>query len=188
MEIILKNVSKSFDGKQVIRGLSHTFSSSLPNVITGASGCGKTTLINMLLGTLKPDSGEIIIPEGTRFSAVFQEDRLIENMSVFLNVKLVANKNVPREKISRLISEIGLADSEFVQAKDLSGGMKRRTAIARALVADFDVLILDEPFNGLDQENKTAVFNLINNYAKDKLIIYVTHDLSVLSDFSRLCL
>lgn len=173
--IVLENINKSFGKKQVLSGFSYTFDTASRTCIMGASGSGKSTLLNIILCLVKSDSGVITgVPEGA--SAVFQEDRLCEPYSAVMNVFAVTGKEVSEEKIVSLLRELGLEGSEYLPVSTLSGGMKRRVALARALLADFELLILDEPFKGLDEETRESVISVINKYTKGKTLIVATHD------------
>ncbi len=168
--ITLKNVSKSFGSKEVLKGFSHVF---LPGVtvIHGSSGAGKTTLARIILGLEKPDSGNVEV-EG-RVSALFQEDRLIENLSLLNNLLLVS---ADMERISLLIGKAGLSGNENLRVSTLSGGMKRRVSLIRALLTEYDSLILDEPFTGLDDGSRKEAAKLILSEAEGKTLIAISHD------------
>lgn len=175
-KITLRNINKSFDGKTVFENYSIAFEKGKRYCIMGQSGIGKTTLFNFLLNLKKPDSGEIDgVPDSV--SAVFQEDRLFEAFSSVENIRAVAGKSIANEEITKLLFELGLSGSEDLIVSRLSGGMKRRVAIARALLAESQLLIMDEPFKGLDGETRTKTAKVILEYAKNKTIIFSTHDI-----------
>lgn len=173
MDIILDHVFKGYEGKQVLKDFSARIPEGKVTCVMGPSGNGKTTLIRLLLGLEKPDSGRITgIPETV--STVFQEDRLCPDFSVLSNVTL---PSPGREKEAReLLSRLGLEKELSTPARLLSGGMKRRVAIARALLYPGDMLILDEGFKGLDEENRQAVRTVILEKYRGKTILSVTHD------------
>ncbi len=177
----LKNISKSFGDKSVLNNLSADFANGFRVCIMGASGSGKTTLLNIIMGLIKPDSGEII-DAPNQISAVFQEDRLCEPYSAVANVLAVTGKEISEEKIVSLLGELKLEGSEYLPVSTLSGGMRRRVALARALLAKGDMLILDEPFKGLDEETRRVVIDVINRYTKGKTLIVSTHDIRDASD------
>ncbi len=175
-EISLKNINKSFDGKIIFDDYSVSFEKGKRYCIMGQSGIGKTTLFNFLLNLKKPDSGEINgIPKYV--SAVFQEDRLFEAFSAVENIKAVAGQSVTNEEINQILFKLGLSGSEILTVSKLSGGMKRRVAIARALLAESQLLIMDEPFKGLDGETRIKTANVILEYSKNKTVIFSTHDI-----------
>lgn len=175
MNIIISDLCKSYGEKKVL----HHFNATLPNGKTtafmGTSGSGKTTLANILLGFEQADSGSVTgIPE--RKSAVFQEDRLSENFSALTNVQAVCKNKTEKEKAKKLLECLGLANDIKTQVKSLSGGMKRRVALARALCAEYDFLVLDEPFKGLDEQTKEKTMQLVKEMTKGKTVLLITHD------------
>ena len=176
MDIRVENLNKSFHGKQVLKDLNINFPKGKITCLMGASGTGKTTLANILMNLLKPDSGRVEGLEGKKISAVFQEDRLIEHWDAIENIRLVNNLGLTKEKINEHLKEINLKDYEEKPVRLLSGGMRRRVALVRAILSDYDVLILDEPFKGLDEELKKQVINYIRKMAKGKTVIIITHD------------
>ena len=177
MEIELRKVSKSFGEKQVLRNFSHTFSEGELTCVMGPSGCGKTTLLSLLLGLERPDSGEVLGMEGRRLSAIFQEDRLCENAGAVSNLRLV-NPALTRAEAEKMLRSLGLGDSLGQPVRTLSGGMKRRVAILRALGAPYDALLCDEPFKGLDAATKAQVIAYFQEKTRGKTVILVTHEKS----------
>lgn len=174
MDIELKNISKSFGEKNVLSAFSHRFCEGMTSCIMGASGCGKTTLLNIILGLLPPDSGELFGLEGLRKSAVFQENRLCESISAAANLLLV-NPKLSRSGAACLLSEVGLAGAVGA-VSEFSGGMKRRVAILRALCAEYDILLADEPFKGLDEATKLTVMDFFKRQTAGKTVLLVTHE------------
>ena len=175
MSIELRGVSKAFGEKQVLQNVSHLFPEGKLTCVMGPSGCGKTTLLSLLLGLVQPDAGEIRGMEGRKLSAIFQEDRLCENAGAVSNIRLV-NPRLSKGEAEEMLREVGLGDSLGQPVRTLSGGMKRRVAILRALAADYDVLLCDEPFKGLDQATKVLVMDYFLGKTKGKTVILVTHD------------
>lgn len=171
--IEIKNISKSFDGLKVLDNINHTFREAAVTAVSGPSGKGKTTLINIMLGLMKPDSGSVHIPEGKRISCVFQEDRLIEHMTAVQNLKLTSCKGAD---IAAALSALGIDPENTERVAKYSGGMRRRVAIARAVLSKPDILILDEPFKGLDEELRERTAGFILDSCKDACIILITHD------------
>ena len=176
MAVELKGVCKSFGDKLVLSKFDLVLERGI-TCIMGASGKGKTTIVNVLAGLVQADTGSVNIPSGTKFSFVFQEDRLLEWESALTNVLFVttnAKKNAPRAE--ELLTEAKLSDSIHKKARELSGGMKRRVAICRALIADYDILILDEPFKGLDANIKPRIIDMVKNHTKGKIVVAITHE------------
>ncbi|HHT88569.1 MAG TPA: ABC transporter ATP-binding protein [Clostridiales bacterium] len=176
MDIKVNNICKSFNGQQILDKVTMSFPNGSTTCIMGASGVGKTTLINILMGLLKPDSGEITGLSGKHISAVFQEDRLIENWDAVRNVMLVSGKDVTEEKVERHLSDVSLTEYKGKPVRDLSGGMRRRVAIVRALLSDYDLLVMDEPFKGLDDELKKQVISYVKENTNGQTLIIITHD------------
>ena len=173
-DIILDNICKSYGETVVLDNLSFRFPAGQCTCITGPSGCGKTTLLRILLGLEGPDSGTVAgLPH--RAAAVFQENRLFEDFSALSNAAAVC-PGVSRETIALHLTALGLGDSLHRPARLLSGGMQRRVAIARAVLAEGELLVLDEPFTGLDRDTKAVVINYLKDNARGRTLVLVTHD------------
>ena len=166
----LDHVSKSYQGRTVLRN----FSLELPDrgfcCILGPSGAGKTTLLRLMAGLEQPDSGTVTV--SAPVSMVFQEDRLLARDTVLENAALAADPQRAKELLVRL----GLAEWLFRRPAALSGGMRRRVDIARALAAPAGVYLMDEPLKGLDRDTKQAVLALIREETRNGLLVLVTHD------------
>lgn len=158
----------------MLDGFSATFPAGLCTCIMGPSGCGKTTLLRILLGLEAPDAGTVT-GRPDRCSAVFQENRLFESFSALSNLSAVA-KNGEKSLLLQHLKELGLEESAHAPVSTLSGGMKRRVAIARAVLAPGDLLVLDEPFTGLDRETKELVLSYVKQHTKGRTLVLVTHD------------
>ena len=172
--ILLEHISKSYAETVVFRDFSARLPLGETSVITGVSGGGKTTLLRLILGLETPDAGTITgVP--ARRAAVFQEDRLCPQLTALENVLLIAGRKREREARDMLV-RLGLGESLTVPAAELSGGMRRRCALARALCAEFDLLALDEPFKGLDEANRRAAMAAVRALSGDKTVLLVTHD------------
>lgn len=194
LKIKIDNLYKSFGDKIIFNNFSTVFSSDRLNFIMSESGSGKTTLINILLGLLKADKGTICLIyedkeqivkdiSSQKVAVVFQENRLCEDFSALSNIQLIQNpKNILLS--TDILSSLGLSQCLHQKVSSLSGGQKRRLAIARALASDFDILILDEPFQGLDMDNKLNTVRCIKDFIADKLLIIITHDTKEVEMFS----
>lgn len=184
MGIVVKNLNKSFNGKNVINNFSATFTEDKITCIMGKSGSGKTTLLNIFASLIEPDNAEILdISESVSY--VFQENRLCENFSALTNVKITLNnKKITDEDIKENFRMVGIDDAYSKPVSSFSGGMKRRVAIVRAVLADSKVLLLDEPFSGLDDITKKKVIEYIINGSKNRTVIITTHDISDIDQFS----
>ena len=172
--ILITNLSKRYGETVVFRDFSARIPLGETTVITGVSGGGKTTLLRLLLGLETPDAG-VIAGVPARRAAVFQEDRLCPQLTALENVRLAAGRKKEREA-REMLARLGLSDSLAVPAAALSGGMRRRCALARALCADFSLLALDEPFKGLDEANRRAAMEAVRDFSHDKTVLFVTHD------------
>ena len=172
-DIVIESLSFSYGENLVIDRFSRTFAPGSRNCFMGASGCGKTTLLNIILGLIPPGSGRVYgVPE--KITAVFQEDRLIESLDAADNLRLVTGKSKSASEIRDLLGLLGLEPGQPVS--EFSGGMKRRVAIARALIDPGDLVVMDEPFKGLDEITKAQVINVINDKTAGKTLLVVTHD------------
>lgn len=180
--IKLKNICKSYDGKAVLENFNCEIKKNQVNFIMGPSGRGKSTLLNILMGIEKSDEGTITGMKNLSLGAVFQEDRLCENMSVSSNIRMVHNnlKGQPKDdfinEIKILLNKTGLGDIAAKLVKTLSGGMKRRVSILRCVLADAEILLFDEALKGLDKQSEEQFMKVILPYLKGKTIIWVTHD------------
>ncbi|MGE4357428.1 MAG: ABC transporter ATP-binding protein [Candidatus Omnitrophota bacterium] len=197
IEII--NLCKSFDGKKVLDNLNLEIKTGETIVIIGRSGCGKSVLLKLIIGLLKPDSGEIIIDgeDITRlkgkeldrirmkFGMLFQSSALFDSLTVRENVGFFlyehgyTEKDKIEERIRECLRLVGLAGTEDLYPVQLSGGMKKRVALARAICMHPEIILYDEPTTGLDPITADAINNLIVSL-HDKLkitAIAVTHDM-----------
>lgn len=175
--ILLFDITKAYGEQTVLKHVSLELSDGKPVALMGSSGIGKTTLLRIVLGTESPDGGSIIRnSEARRFAVVFQENRLCEGISVRRNLELICRTKGQKEKIPMLLARLGLDGCAERRTSALSGGMKRRLAIGRALLADAPVLLLDEPFQGLDRETKIASMRLVRERMQGKIVLLVTHD------------
>ena len=172
----IRGICKSFEGRPVLENISFDFPEAAVTALRGPSGCGKTTLINIILGLLAPDEGEVLLPTSARTAAVFQEDRLIEHFSAARNVRLTAPSSVPDEQIHSALSELGLAQEGEKRVSEFSGGMRRRVAVIRAALFQPQLLLLDEPFKGLDEEMRARTASFLRRNCAQATTILVTHD------------
>ena len=182
MKLEMKNISMSFPGITIFKNLDFTLSGGKITCLMGPSGCGKTTLLNLLAGTVKPDSG-IIEPDTTgRIAFLFQESRLLPWMNVLANVTYLMDRHLSekakKQKGMELIKKVGLSGFENSYPAELSGGMKRRVSLARALGKNAALFLMDEPFSSLDDNLKDRMTILMKElFIKEKrTVLYVTHD------------
>lgn len=198
--IEIKNLHKRFDGETVLNGVNLTISDGDTLVIIGKSGCGKTVLLKHLIGLLKPDEGEIRI-DGIditkvrrkklyemrkKFGMLFQSGALFDSMTVGENIGLPLREHtrLSDEDIRRVVEEklrlVGLEQIENLRPAELSGGMKKRVALARALVMEPLYILFDEPTTGVDPVMADKINDLIIEIQKKlkTTSITVTHDIA----------
>ncbi|MCH5203544.1 MAG: ABC transporter ATP-binding protein [Oscillospiraceae bacterium] len=171
-----ENICKSFHDKAVLKNFTYEFPEGRITALVGQSGCGKTTLLSIMMGLIKADSGTLIGFDKP-ISAVFQEDRLCENLTVSANIRLVTGKRFTKTEIEKELCAVGLDGCAEKPVRELSGGMKRRTAIVRAMLADSEILFFDEPFKGLDSDTKRVVIEYVRQKSEGRTVIFVTHDM-----------
>jgi len=175
MELRVERLCKSYHGRPVLTDLTAVFPGGV-TCISAPSGTGKTTLLRLLLGLERPDSG-VILGADRLWAAVFQEDRLLEDLPAAANLRFALGEfSVP--EASGLLARLGLSLEDARPVREWSGGMRRRLALARALLAPSDALALDEPFTGLDGENRARCLELIFAAGEGKPVLLATHDLA----------
>lgn len=176
----VKNISKSFGDTVVLDGFSYQFDRKV-YVLSEPSGAGKTTLLRILCGLETADSGTVFTSPQAKTVMMFQEDRLLENLSVVANIMLALRAHTQeqnqsaRERIKEALCGVGLEGTENKPVKELSGGQKRRVALLRSLFADSDIILLDEPLKGLDEAFKQQVVTFVKPFIESKVVIWVTH-------------
>ncbi len=171
MSIMMNNITFGYGATRICEGLGWTLPESGVVCLWGPSGCGKTTLLRLLAGLEKPQGG-VIEPSGYAISMVFQEDRLLPWLTVRQNAALACDDAA---RVDALLDAVGLTDYADSTPDAISGGQQRRVALVRALAADSELLLLDEPFTGLDEETKALVLPLIRKAASTRPVVLVTH-------------
>jgi NitT/TauT family transport system ATP-binding protein len=182
MAYALVNLGKAYGSMPVIDGLSLEFPEGSVTAILGPSGCGKTSILNILAGLDKDYTGKLQ-GFGTAGAAyVFQEDRLMPWMSAVANVEFVLRPYMDKARRAtaalEALEDVGLAGSANLLPDTLSGGMRRRVALARAFAFPSEVLLLDEPFSALDLKTRISVMDLFLDLRQNdgRTAIVVTHD------------
>ncbi len=198
--IEIQHISKAFDDKQILTDISGVFQKGKPNLIIGASGTGKSVLLKCIVGLAKPDTGEVFF-DGRNFNhaerdlkieirreigMLFQGGALFDSKNVEDNVMFPLNiltKMKPDEKLDRVnfcLKRVGLDHANKKMPSELSGGMKKRVGIARAIVNNPKYLFCDEPNSGLDPQTSILIDDLIGDITQDFDIttIVVTHDMN----------
>lgn len=198
--IQIKNVVKSFDENKVLKGLNLEISEGEAIAIIGRSGCGKSVLLKLIVGLLFPDSGEVIVQEKNvaqlaqkdlyslrrKFGFLFQGAALFDSMTVAENIALPILENnikISNKKLAYNIAEkldlVGLKGVEELKPSELSGGMRKRVGLARALITNPEFILYDEPTTGLDPISSDVIDELIENLSNNLKVtsIVVTHDM-----------
>lgn len=185
MTIEIKNLTKSFDRLKVFEAFSLSIQTNSITGIMGPSGCGKTTLLSLIAGLSTADKGSITGVDYNGLSCVFQEDNLIPWKTVAENLQFVAPHSTDAQ-IDTLLAQLHLTDYRDAYPKELSGGMRQRVSIARAFIYPSTLLLMDEPFTGIDFTLKEKLIDDFHDlwHTKPKTVIVISHDES---DIRRLC-
>ncbi len=180
MSLSVKNITKNFDDKQVLNNFSYSFSDRGIYALMGESGIGKTTLLRIIAGLEKNYGGEVIDGGISKVSFCFQEHRLFPELTALENVVFAISDKKDEavsDKATKLLLKMGFSiDDIYLYPEALSGGMKQRVSIARALLKDTPILLLDEPTKELDPQNASIVRELIYQESKRRLVIFVSHN------------
>ena len=169
----VENLTVQYGGTAVLENFSAEFPDGGVTAVSGRSGCGKTTLLAVLLGLLRPDGGTV--SGFRRPSAVFQEDRLLPFLSAEKNIAVTAG--CTEAEAGEALLSVGFdAADRGKRAFELSGGMARRVAIVRAMLAPGDAVLLDEPFKGLDERTRAQVVRFVCENRRGRTMVVVTHD------------
>ncbi len=196
LSIKLDNVSKGFEGKTVIDQITCEFKNKEVHVILGKSGTGKSVLLKMIMGLFKPELGRILIDNKDLNIAVNENDlilsyifqssallnslNVLDNITIFLDENRIGSKDERVNKAYDILSDLGIQDSAKSFPSELSGGMRKRVAIARSLIISPDILLYDEPTAELDPINTKVIAQIIKQLKIDSSItqIVVTHDIN----------
>jgi len=175
--LIVKEVEKSFNELLVLNNINFEIKDSEIVAIIGPSGCGKSTLLNVISGLVQPDKG-LIAGADNAISCVFQDDRLLPWRNVWENVSLANDKENPL-RIQELIEAVGLSGFEKYYPSQLSGGMKKRCGIARAFYHSSELLLLDEPFQGLDYCLRREMLDMLLKVWRmnKQSVLFITHEI-----------
>lgn len=198
--IQIENVSKSFGEHILFSNLNIEINTGEFVIFSGASGCGKTTLLNMIGGLEKPSDGQILVDGAdinkrrnqleyfrSKVGFLFQNFALVENKTVKQNLELVRKKNRSNITIDQALEKAGLSDKLDATVYTLSGGEQQRIALARLMVKKCDIILADEPTGSLDKGNAKAVIDILKelNQKHGKTVIMVTHDEELKKQGSR---
>lgn len=183
MKICIRNLNKTYGNDKIFDDFNIDFYEDKVNCIVGESGCGKTTLLNIIAGLTDVESCEINEITRRDISYVFQEDRLIPWLTIKENLEMALKKYYEKqdlkEKVKEVLTLVGICRIENKYPHELSGGMKQRVNIARAFGKPSKIILLDEPFKSLDYKLKYTIINEFIEILKkeNRMVILVTHDL-----------
>lgn len=189
--ISIKNINKRYNNKVIFQDFQIDFYKNKVNCIVGKSGCGKSTLLNIISGIIENDDEEFISIESYGLSYIFQEDRLIDWLTVEENISLVVNKIYDKKEREELCNKyldlVGIKEYKKYYPQMLSGGLRQRVNIARSLIYPSKIIIMDEPFKSIDVINKEIIMNNLKEILKqeNRTVLFVTHDIEealILSD------
>lgn len=183
----LCNISKRFNGRKILNNINFEFDNNI-YVISGQSGIGKTTLLNIIAGYLNVDTGEILKKDTSRIEYLFQEDLLFSNLTVKENmfIKYSSDNCVEKDTVitlfKNILSKLKIEHLLNEKISMLSGGEKQRVQLANILIRDPDIILMDEPISKLDGNSRKDVIDLISNIFSDKTVIMISHD-DIVGDF-----
>ena len=169
MELRVEGLTKRYGGEAVLKGVSFVLHEGI-TCLMAPSGAGKTTLLRILLGLERADGGRVTGLAGHRVS------RLLPGLDAEGNLRFALGAEYDRVSAAEMLRELGLSDVGTKPVRDYSGGMQRRLALARALLAPWELLLLDEPFAGLDRASRDRAAECVRRYAAGKTVLAVTHD------------
>jgi NitT/TauT family transport system ATP-binding protein len=174
--VALEKVTRRYDQEIVLDKFTLNLDEDRVTAVMGANGSGKTTIARLILGLDSPDGGTVVGLDGRRLAAVFQENRLCEHLSAVSNVGLVLD-HPDRADVEDHLRRAGLPKEAWNRpVKTLSGGQRRRVAIVRALVGDADLVVMDEPFSGIDKGSKADLVEYIRERLTGRTALLITHE------------
>lgn len=177
--ISVKNLTVAFGEKTVFSNLSVDLRRDVPTLLVGPSGSGKTTLLRAILGLQKPTSGKVIVPIGMKMAVAFQEPRLFRTQNAREQLMAVG---ATQARADALLAAAGLFDAAAQYPRTLSGGMQHRVSVLRALAAEREAILLDEPLAGLDAKTATEMVRLILKESAGKILVISTHHPEMFAD------
>ena len=174
--IRLQNITVSYGEQTVLKNMDLTVPTGGRIALMGPSGCGKTTLLRLIAGLVKPTEGALHV-QTDRIAFLFQDPRLLSGRTAAENVNAVlSDRQKTMPEALKWLSAVGLSEAAGKYPHELSGGMQQRVSLARALAYDGNILLLDEPLKGLDEDTKEDMIRLLNTHTAGKTILFATHD------------
>lgn len=192
INLSIQNINKRYDEHVILKNFTIDFKVNKVNCIVGKSGCGKSTLLNIISGIIKNDTEDFKTIEDVGVSYIFQEDRLIDWLTVEDNIKIVANNHYEKDILENIcdnyLNLVGIKEYKKYYPQMLSGGSRQRVNITRAFIYPSKVIIMDEPFKSIDIKNKMAIMKNLKEILsqEQRTVIFVTHDIDeamFLSDY-----
>ncbi|MCC0706558.1 ABC transporter ATP-binding protein [Clostridioides sp. ES-S-0190-01] len=190
IRLSIENINKKYDNHIIFKNFNIDFNIDNVNCILGKSGCGKTTLLNIISGIIENDTCNLNIKESSNkigskidVSYIFQEDRLIDWLTVEENIKIVVNKHYSKTQLDKVCDEyldlVGIIKYKKFYPQMLSGGLRQRVNIARAFIYPSKTIIMDEPFKSIDAKNKQIIMDNFKDILKKekRTVLFVTHDI-----------
>ena len=189
MNLIIKSLNFSYRNEKVLKDLDFNFDSGVLNLISGNSGSGKTTFLNLLAGLEKPNSGSIILddiilsdnnqfiePENREIGFVFQDFALFPHLNARQNIEFAGKGN--NDLFNKLINKLSVSEHLSKYPHELSGGQQQRVSIGRAIYSEPKILLIDEPISNQDKNNKIEIIEIVSEFIeqKDIICILVSHD------------
>ena len=176
----IQNLCKSYENQPILDHLSLDLKEGGIYALMGPSGRGKTTFLHILMGIVPADEGKLLGFSKKRISAVFQEDRLFPFLTAAENIAAVSRNRCffsasELSSYNEILAELLPASSLSLPGRSFSGGMKRRASLARALLVPSDLLILDEPFTGLDEASRLQTMSFLLKYRNERTLLFSTH-------------
>ena len=189
MNLIIESLNFSYKNEKVLKDLDFNFESGVLNLISGNSGSGKTTFLNLLAGLEKPSSGSIILddiilsgdnqfiePENREIGFVFQDFSLFPHLNARQNIEFAGKGN--NDLFNKLINKLSISEHLSKYPHELSGGQQQRVSIGRAIYSEPKILLIDEPISSQDKNNKIEIIEIVSEFVeqKDIICILVSHD------------
>ena len=189
MNLIVESLNFSYKNEKVLKDLDFNFGSGVLNLISGNSGSGKTTFLNLLAGLEKPSSGSIILddiilsgdnqfiePENREIGFVFQDFSLFPHLNARQNIEFAGKGN--NDLFNKLINKLSISEHLSKYPHELSGGQQQRVSIGRAIYSEPKILLIDEPISNQDKNNKIEIIEIVSEFIeqKDIICILVSHD------------